>query len=49
MLLNSMNYEEIQHKTQLIINNLNSLDGNVGKIKTKIRKINSVYKKLVYE
>jgi hypothetical protein len=41
-----MNYEEIQQKTQLIINNLNSLDGNVGKIKTKIRKINSVYKKL---
>lgn len=41
-----MDYHDIQTQTNIIINNLNFLDGNVSKIKKKISLISRVYKKL---
>ena len=41
-----MDYETILSKTNEIINNLHSLDGNIVKIKKKIVHINKVFKRL---
>ena len=41
-----MDFNNILENTELIINNLNNLDGNINKIKKKIGLINKIYNKL---
>ena len=45
-MINKMNYEEIEAKTNTIVTNLYNLNNNISQIKKKINNINKIYQRL---